>query len=113
VRISIPNFDEYFKYNGYFLSVKTKSRQRADDRSMTVQSTQNVISCCGGKTTGIFAMERYLMRLIPREGSVLAKKLRSCARQDGKEDEDVGIDGGNRADDVKPMVNSTRDQDQD
>jgi hypothetical protein len=89
VRISIPNFDEYFTYSGCFLSVKTKSRLRADDRSMTVQTTQNVISFCGGKITGIFAMERYLMKLIPREGSLLAKKLRSCARQDGKDDDDV------------------------
>jgi hypothetical protein len=120
VRISIPNFDDYFAYQGYFLSVKTKIRQRADDRSMTVQSTQNVISFCGGKITGIFAMERYLMRLIPREGSVLAKKLRSCARQDGKdEDEDdddddgggTAADGVDRADCAKSVARRDRDQD--
>jgi len=104
VRISIPKFDDYFSYHGHFLSVKTKSRQRADDRSMTVQSTQNVISFCGGKITGIFAMERYLMRLIPREGSLLAKKLRSCARQD------VDVDGAD--DDIaKRGVIKGRDQD--
>lgn len=106
VRISIPSFDDYFTYTGYFLSIKTKSRQRADDRSMTVQSTQNVISFCGGKITGIFAMERYLMRLIPREGSLLAKKLRSCARQDGK---DVDDDEGDAAD-VLPLARLQRDQ---
>jgi hypothetical protein len=109
VRISIPNFDEYFSYSGYFLSVKTKSRLRADDRSMTVQATQNVISFCGGKITGIFAMERYLMKLVPREGSLLAKKLRSCARQEGKAEDDVTTQSG--ANDVTVGANGKeRDQ---
>jgi hypothetical protein len=108
VRTSIPCFDDYFKYTGYFLSVKTKSRQRADDRSMTVQTTQNVISFCGGKITGIFAMERYLMRLIPQEGSVLAKKLRSCARHQDQ----TGFQGGVR-DAVHPSAHAERDQDRD
>jgi len=59
---SLPSFCHDFEYNGHFLSIKCKSDIQDDDRSLRVRESSNMISFCGGKITGIFSMEDYLLR---------------------------------------------------
>ena len=54
----IPSFKDIFILKDYYLSIKTKPNIKTDDRSlMYVNVSNNIDSFCGGKLTGIFAME--------------------------------------------------------
>ena len=59
---SVPYFSEAFEYQDHFLSIKCKSSLKNDDRSLQVRESKNVVSFCGGKITGIFSMEDYLLK---------------------------------------------------
>ena len=57
----IPSFKINFKLKDYYLSIKTKPNLKTDDRSLIhVKISNNIDSFCGGKLTGIFAMEEIL-----------------------------------------------------
>ncbi len=60
VAVYIPYFNEMFKYESYYLSIKTKSDQKNDNRSLFWTKDGKKISFAGGKITGIFAMEEML-----------------------------------------------------
>jgi len=58
VKDIIINYDELFKYHGYFISNKLKKYSGSDDRSCNyhevIANNTKVISFIGGKITGIF-----------------------------------------------------------
>jgi len=67
VTSTIPDFKADFEYRGHFLSVKCKPGLRADDRSLRVRADGGCVSFCGGKITGVFAMEAELVRLFSKK----------------------------------------------
>lgn len=64
----IPEFKEYFTYNSFYLSYKTKPcNTSTDDRSLIYihdQAYPKIHRFCGGKLTGIFTMESLLKDLL-------------------------------------------------
>jgi len=60
----IPNFNQIFSYNGYYLSTKTKTSQKSDNRSLFWNIDDKKISFAGGKITGIFSMEEVIKNQI-------------------------------------------------
>lgn len=73
----IPRFYDYFTYNSFYLSYKTKPRNTStDDRSLIHvydQTYPKVHRFCGGKLTGIFTMESILRNLLDSKTSRLEK----------------------------------------
>lgn len=64
VEVFIPNFKEYFKYNSYFLSVKTKFNDESANRYPIIRINNNIISCFTGKIQGIYPIEDYVINAI-------------------------------------------------
>lgn len=56
-----PAFKSNFIYNGYFLSVKNKMDYENDNRSLYIHDDGKHMIFVGGKITGIFAMEEYVV----------------------------------------------------
>jgi hypothetical protein len=56
----IPHFDKICEYKDFYLSVKTKSNQKNDNRSLFWRKDNKTINFAGGKITGIFAMEEII-----------------------------------------------------
>jgi sugar phosphate isomerase/epimerase len=63
IRLYVKDFDQKFKYNGYFTSIKVKPGLPSDSRECIIQVQKNVISVSCGKITGIFDFEDALKRL--------------------------------------------------
>jgi hypothetical protein len=58
----IPKFKDIFEYHGFYTSLKTKPNTGSDDRSLLFTSPRpDIWRFCGGKLTGIFAMEDIMM----------------------------------------------------
>ena len=53
----MPEFNEYFKYDSYFLSIKSKVNDESDSRYPVIKQTNNIISCFTGKIQGIYIIE--------------------------------------------------------
>lgn len=64
VKNFLPEFDEYFKYDSYFLSVKSKINSNSDDRYPIVTKNKNIINCFTGKIQGIYMIEDYINSII-------------------------------------------------
>lgn len=64
VKIFIPEFNEYFKYDSYFLSIKSKVNDVSDSRYPVIKRTDNIISCFTGKIQGIYIIEDYILKMI-------------------------------------------------
>ena len=62
-----PEFQEYFEYDSYFLSKKTKPVSLSDSRYVTIEEiTENVLSVNCGKIYGIFNWEDYVLNYIKK-----------------------------------------------
>lgn len=61
-----PKFHQQFKYDGYFLSTKTKNKNKSANRYPTILKENNVISCFTGKIQGIYPIENYVMSEISK-----------------------------------------------
>ena len=60
-----PDFLEYYKYEGYFLSKKTKPVSLSDSRYITIEEIcKNVLSVNCGKIYGIFNWEDYVLNYV-------------------------------------------------
>jgi hypothetical protein len=60
-----PNFKEYFEYDGYFLSKKTKQISSSDTRDITIEEIEKgIISVNCGKIYGIFEWEDYIKKYL-------------------------------------------------
>jgi len=55
-----PEFLESFRYNGYFLSTKSKTVNSSDDRYPIINKNKNIYYCFTGKIQGIFIIEDYI-----------------------------------------------------
>lgn len=65
VKQYIPDFDDWFVYKDHMISRKTKSNNNSDDRSFLCSSTDDrEYIMTGGKITGIFAMEDFIINEI-------------------------------------------------
>ena len=64
VKTFIPDFNEYFKFDSYFLSIKSKVKDESDSRYPIIKQTNNIISCFTGKIQGIYIIEDYILNLI-------------------------------------------------
>lgn len=64
----IPRFKDYFTYNSFYLSYKTKPcNTHTDDRSLIYVNDNTypkIHRFCGGKLTGVFTMESILKDLL-------------------------------------------------
>lgn len=67
VQIFIPNFKNYFKYDSYFLSVKSKINDDSGNRYPIIKLNDNIISCFTGKIQGIYPIEEYVKKIIQNE----------------------------------------------
>ena len=67
VKIFMPEFNEYFKYDSYFLSIKSKVNDESDSRYPVIKQTNNIISCFTGKIQGIYIIEDYILNIIKNE----------------------------------------------
>lgn len=59
-----PSFNEDFKYDGYFLSTKSKIISESDNRYPVITKDKNLVNCFTGKIQGIFIIEDYIKNLI-------------------------------------------------
>jgi hypothetical protein len=63
IGMDYPAFKSKFIYKGYFLSIKNKMDYVSDNRSLYVYNDGQHVIFVGGKITGIFAMEEYILNL--------------------------------------------------
>ena len=60
-----PNFENVFKYKGYFLSNKTKVLSNSDSRDITIEELEkNIITVNCGKIYGIFDWEDFILKYV-------------------------------------------------
>jgi CheY-like chemotaxis protein len=64
VKVFIPEFNEFFKHNSYFLSIKSKINDESGNRYPVIKQTNNIISCFTGKIQGIYIIEDYILNVI-------------------------------------------------
>lgn len=64
VKTFIPNFEEIYEYKTYYLSIKTKSTEKNDNRSLFWHQDGKNLHFVGGKITGIFSMEEVIKEQI-------------------------------------------------
>lgn len=64
VKVFMPKFNEFFKYDSYFLSIKSKINDESDSRYPVIKQTNNIISCFTGKIQGIYIIEDYILNVI-------------------------------------------------
>lgn len=54
------DFNKNFEYQDYVLSVKSKTKDKSDNRAPTITVDGNIISCFTGKIQGIFQIENFV-----------------------------------------------------
>lgn len=64
VKVFMTEFNEFFKYDSYFLSIKSKINDESDSRYPVIKQTNNIISCFTGKIQGIYIIEDYILNVI-------------------------------------------------
>jgi hypothetical protein len=62
-----PEFNEKFKYKGYFTSIKSKTYNGSADRYPIINRDGNVISCFTGKIQGIYIIEKEIKKILSDE----------------------------------------------
>lgn len=68
----LPNFLKMFKYEGYFLSFKTKQISNSDTRDIKIlQINDRIISVNCGKIYGIFEWEKYVTQYVDNNKETL------------------------------------------
>jgi hypothetical protein len=64
VKVFMPEFNDYFEYDSYFLSIKSKINDESDSRYPVIKQTNNIVSCFTGKIQGIYIIEDYILNMI-------------------------------------------------
>jgi hypothetical protein len=62
VKHYFPDFLNYFKYNSYFLSTKSKIVSKSDDRYPVITVDNNIVNCFTGKIQGIYIIEEFFRK---------------------------------------------------
>jgi hypothetical protein len=57
-------FKTYFEYKEYYTSIKVKKISESADRSPTIATNGNIITCVTGKIQGIYTLENYIQNEI-------------------------------------------------
>lgn len=68
-----PDFKKYFKYNNYFLSIKSKVESGSDNRYPIITKKQNIVNCFTGKIQGIYIIEDYVNNLIKEKNENISR----------------------------------------
>ncbi len=63
-----PSFNKNFKYDNYFLSVKSKIVSESDERYPVISKEDNFINCFTGKIQGIYIIEDFIKKEIESYG---------------------------------------------
>ena len=63
----IPNFKDFFEYDSYFLSIKSKVEDESGNRYPVIKKRDNIVSCFTGKIQGIYVIGDYIKKLINNE----------------------------------------------
>jgi hypothetical protein len=63
-----PSFGKNFKYDSYFLSVKSKILSESDERYPVINKENNVINCFTGKIQGIYIIEDFIKKELENHG---------------------------------------------
>jgi hypothetical protein len=63
-----PSFNKNFKYDSYFLSVKSKIISESDERYPVINKENNLINCFTGKIQGIYIIEDFIKKEITNYG---------------------------------------------
>jgi hypothetical protein len=58
------NFKNDFKYEGYFISVKSKIVSESSNRFPIIKKEDNLINCFSGKIQGIYHIEKFIKGLL-------------------------------------------------
>lgn len=64
VKKYFADFENYYEYYGYFLSVKSKIKSGSDNRAPIIISDKNIIQCFTGKIQGIYLIEDFVIKYI-------------------------------------------------
>jgi hypothetical protein len=64
VKVFMPKFNDYFEYDSYFLSIKSKINDESDSRYPVIKQKNNIVSCFTGKIQGIYIIEDYILNII-------------------------------------------------
>ena len=64
VKVLIPKFNDYFRHDSYFLSIKSKINDESDSRYPVIKQKNNIVSCFTGKIQGIYIIEDYILNII-------------------------------------------------
>lgn len=67
INLLYENFLNVFKYNSYYLSVKSKIKSDSDDRSPIIELDGNVINTFTGKIQGIYIIEDFINNFLNNE----------------------------------------------
>jgi hypothetical protein len=65
VKKTITNFTSLYKYHSNYISIKSKfDDNMTDDRSIRITNQGNMWSFCGGKITGVFALDDVISKVM-------------------------------------------------
>jgi hypothetical protein len=64
-----PLFNKNFKYESYFISVKSKIISESDERYPIISKENNLINCFTGKIQGIYIIEDFIKKEIKNYGN--------------------------------------------
>jgi hypothetical protein len=67
INLLYENFLNVFKYNSYYLSVKSKIKNDSDDRSPIIEFDDNIINTFTGKIQGIYMIEDFINNFLNNE----------------------------------------------
>jgi hypothetical protein len=63
----MKDFNKYFKYDTYFLSIKSKVDDESGNRYPVIKKENNIITCFTGKIQGIYIIENTIKEIINNE----------------------------------------------
>ena len=64
IKDTFMNFNKYFSYKGYFISLTTIFNSSSDNRPTLVNKKDNIISVLGGKIDTIFEAEKKIIEML-------------------------------------------------
>ncbi len=66
VKTYFPQFEDHFRFNDWFTSIKVKTYNQSADRYPIISVNRNVISCFTGKIQGIYIIENKIKEILKK-----------------------------------------------
>lgn len=60
IHVHFPDFNDYFVFDGFFVSTKAKNRNESSNRNPIISVEDNLICCYTGKIQGIYCIEDFI-----------------------------------------------------